>query len=414
MARPQEAQSLVQLAHSKRHVVRRPAADVRAATIVALQSGGQIVQHPFIPDAPQHVVQDLAGDCLRPLRLEQQGEGHFQGVKCRSDDAEWQPNRTLEQKLRCRQCSACLRYRRRMWQRRAVREHRTAVEADRRSWFVTLTVEPGERFRAFAETRQRVGPAWDRLSPRDHAEELLRTLSPLVTRWLMRLRKAGARFRYLLVSEPHRDQFPHFHLIMHEVDALHPLRKEKIEGKWPHGLTHARLVKDVRQAFYVAKYLGKTPLSRLRASQHYGDGPASRQVATDGRTLCQEAMKVMIDKARSELPPPSTAPEGVTVGMPPEPQECERPGGPTLERSEEPTGGKEVTDNVLQHNPKDVTLAPQTNNYLVSPETVLRSIGTDRQRDDTGPASSAEADGSRGGRATGRAGRGGVPPARPP
>lgn len=285
MAGVREVQALASLA-LKRRVVRRRASDVRAASVVALQSGGQIAPHPFIADAPQVVSWDLAGDCLSPWVMAQVGEGHFYGEKdekgnvvsrsfWRSDDGAsdtWEPGRTLEQKVRCRVCANCLRARGRLWFRRAVVE----IKLWPRSWFVTLTFRPEERYRLLMVTRERVGPAYDRLSIIDQFRELLRTIGPLVTKWLKRLRKggfgyAGSRFRYLLVVEKHEDGWPHFHALLHEVSELMPLRKAAIEGQWPHGFSQVRLVDDARGgARYVAKYLSKDAASRVRASKDYG------------------------------------------------------------------------------------------------------------------------------------------------
>lgn len=277
MAGVREVQALASLA-LKRRVVRRKASDVRAASVVALQSGGQIAPHPFLADAPQVVSWDLAGDCLSPLVVAHVGEGHWHGDKelafrhLKGDV--WEPMRTLEQKVRCRVCANCLRARGRLWFRRAVVEIRLWP----RSWFVTLTFRPEERYRLLLETRQRVGAGYDRLSALDQFRELLRTIGPLVTKWLKRLRKggfgyAGSVFRYLLVVEKHKDGWPHFHALLHEVSELAPLRYDAIVGQWRrhHGIAECELVKDVRGgARYVAKYLSKDAASRVRASKDYG------------------------------------------------------------------------------------------------------------------------------------------------
>lgn len=285
MAGVREVQALASLALKRRNV-RRRASDVRAASQVALQSGGQIAPHPFIPDAPQVVSWDLAGDCLSPWVMAQVGEGHFYGEKdekgnvvsrsfWRSDDGAsdtWEPGRTLEQKVRCRVCANCLRARGRLWFRRAVVETKLWP----RSWFVTLTFRPEERVKLLYETIARVGGQgpWSRLSAVDRFRELLRTIGPLVTRWLKRLRgpgRAKLRFRYLLVVEKHEDGWPHFHALLHEVSELMPLRKAVIQRQWPHGFSQVRLVDDARGgARYVAKYLSKDAASRVRASKDYG------------------------------------------------------------------------------------------------------------------------------------------------
>jgi len=290
VANLREVRDLAKLARSMRRRVHRPSADVRAATVVALQSGGQIVPHPFIPDAPQHVAWDLAGDCVAPRVNDQEGRGHFEAWWGR--EVRWQPGRTLSLKVRCRQCRPCLKARQKFWTRRVVDETVRAV----RTWFVTMTFAPEVRFRLLAETRQRLGASWDNLHPREQHGELIRSAGPLVTRFLKRLRRSGAAFRHVVVVELHQDGFPHFHLLLHEVDELRPVRKAAIEGEWgdffrdpatgrfkkdektgkrlfvPHGIIRPRLVKDARgSAAYIAKYLGKSADARIRASRGYGE-----------------------------------------------------------------------------------------------------------------------------------------------
>ena len=289
MANLREVQNLAKLARSVRSTVRRPAADVRAATVVALQSGGIIVPHPFIPDAPQHVVHDASGDCLAPRLREQDGRGHFEAWL--GGKLAWQPARTLSRKVRCRRCANCLRARLRHWLPRVIEETVRAL----RTWFVTMTFAPEVRYRLETETRLRIGAGWDNLHPAEQHGELLRTVAPLVTRYLKRLRRTGAAFRHFLVVEQHQDGFPHFHVLLHETDPLRPLRKVTIEAEWgdyfrdavtgifkkddagkrlfvPHGIIRPRLVKDPRgSAAYVAKYLGKNADARIRASRDYGE-----------------------------------------------------------------------------------------------------------------------------------------------
>jgi hypothetical protein len=249
--------------------VDRPAADVRAATIAALAAGA--VLH-----TPTYATWDVQGACQFPRNVEQAGTGHFQSSPDRQDK-EWQQGRTLSMMVPCRKCEGCLKARAWRWGKRAVAEW----EQSPRTWFGTLTFSPEERFRLIALTRQRfdaVGVTFEKMSPVERYSELHRTMGPLVTRFIKRLRK-GAKasgfeplsFRYLLAVEPHKDWVPHYHMLVHEVSDTDPVRKKALERPWPHGFTQWRLVKDSKQAFYAAKYLRKYSIARVRASECYGE-----------------------------------------------------------------------------------------------------------------------------------------------
>lgn len=169
---------------------------------------------------------------------------------------------------RCRKCAGCLRHRRNLWVARAVAE----ISASNRTWFGTLTVEPHMRFKleCEAETRLRAGGEYLRdLTPPEQFQYLANHLGKEVTRWLKRLRKKS-KLRYLLVFEAHKDGFPHVHLLLHETGEA--IRKRDLEAQWNYGFSNWRLVEkgDTKPAWYVSKYLVKDALTRIRASQNYG------------------------------------------------------------------------------------------------------------------------------------------------
>jgi len=60
------------------------------------------------------------------------------------------------------------------------------------------------------------------------------------------------------------------HVLVHE--ALGKVTKRELEASWRSGFSHWRLVPvgDTRAAAYVTKYLTKSALTRVRASQRYG------------------------------------------------------------------------------------------------------------------------------------------------
>lgn len=264
------------MAHVHRLV--RPAADVLATTRALYDAGkADVVQ-------PNYVCADLSGRCSSDLVVEQAGYGHLRlGSK---GEEKWEPARTLSLKVPCRKCGPCRKARRMLWTDRAVREYRAST----RSWFVTLTFRPEERYKLRLQAVKRLrdsGGDFERLSERDQFAELLREYQRPVSLYLMRLRKGLAKrgweltsFRYILVPERHADGAPHFHAILHEVAEDQPLRKARIEEAWTHGVLHARLLKDERAARYAVKYLGKQDFcGRLRASRHYGEVSEPQQVA---------------------------------------------------------------------------------------------------------------------------------------
>lgn len=171
---------------------------------------------------------------------------------------------------RCRKCEACLAHRRRLWTARASDE----LKAAHRTWFATLTIRPEERFRASMHAAALAGSAghgtWASMSAENQFRYLVKHLNMEIDRFLKRVRKNGAPFRYLLVSEAHKDGFPHFHLLIHE--AALPLTKRLLENNWRLGFSQFRLVDsgNTRSAFYVCKYLAKSALTRVRASKRYG------------------------------------------------------------------------------------------------------------------------------------------------
>jgi len=152
----------------------------------------------------------------------------------------------------CRKCAVCLENRRKLWASRA----RYEVKRSPRTWFITLTINPQARFLFSC----RAG------SMNYHAS--YGEISKEVTKMFKRMRKAGHRFRYMMVAEAHKDGYPHIHILMHEVSQ--PIPKREIQRQWDYGFTVVKLVKDQAAANYVAKYLSKDMRTRVRASQEYG------------------------------------------------------------------------------------------------------------------------------------------------
>lgn len=238
---------------------------------------------------------NAAGDCEAPYTVELRGvesllrkqlatvhddpfvdwiyeDGQVRFLPGRAPDAPAPPKvLTVYVKVRCRKCDKCLWHKRRLWTARAITEVRSAC----RTWFGTLTVGPDRRFWAKAKASQTVARRraedWDMLSASERTKAIARELSPEVTRWLKRVRKeSGAPLRYLLVIEPHKDDFPHFHLLLHELGQ--PIPKRLLERQWNWGFSSWKLLDqfNVTGVRYACKYLTKSVQTRIRASRKYG------------------------------------------------------------------------------------------------------------------------------------------------
>lgn len=173
--------------------------------------------------------------------------------------------------VRCRRCPPCLKYRGRTWANKGMAE----VRASQRTWFGTLTIRPDVRFQYKMRTEHRLindGQMVNEASGqyfREHVKDLGREL----TLFFKRLRKnSGAKIRYLLVAERHKDGYPHFHLLLHELRDSAPVTKRVLEDAWQVGFSNWRLVNsdEPKVVYYVTKYLTKSALTRVRASFRYG------------------------------------------------------------------------------------------------------------------------------------------------
>jgi len=176
------------------------------------------------------------------------------------------PRRYFTAYLPCRKCEVCLKRRASQWRARAKKE----LLFSTRTWFGTLTVNPYERVKIDIRARCRHHPTTsDELFKARHAE-----ISREITLYFKRLRKEGAKLRYLLVAEQHKDGWPHYHCLIHEKDT--PITKRLLQSHWLIGFSSFKLVDlfDQKVAYYVTKYISKQALARIRASLKYGtDSP---------------------------------------------------------------------------------------------------------------------------------------------
>ena len=183
---------------------------------------------------------------------------------------------TVELWTRCRKCPNCLAQRARLWRARA----RSEIGESPRTWFVTFTFNEGQRSQARNQARklcwQRHAQGFDGLSSSEQFIALHEVLSRQLALMIKRLRKnTKSAIRYLLVAEAHADGFPHYHGLIHELEPG-SVTERAIRAEWRGhnlGFVEAKLVEDAAKgAAYVCKYLTKSVLARVRASQRYGQG----------------------------------------------------------------------------------------------------------------------------------------------
>jgi hypothetical protein len=213
------------------------------------------------------VVLRYAGNCAAPVDI------HCRGLPDKllvSMNKERETPMVATIETPCRKCEPCLITRSQLWAARA----RDELAIAPRSWFGTLTLAPAQALQAkFASeiNLTKRGHDLNEVSEADQFRAVANQVSPELTRWLKRIRKnSGARLRYLLVCEAHKTGVPHWHVLIHETQGK--VVKAKLEAAWRYGFSHFRLVdkQQTKTSWYVCKYLGKSALARVRASESYG------------------------------------------------------------------------------------------------------------------------------------------------
>jgi len=227
---------------------------------------------------------------------------------------------TVNIEARCRKCLSCKRRRSMFWAAKAMTEFQKAD----RTYMGTFTMSPAEHSRLDDLITLRLAEGrvdFNVLSDREIFEERVKEFGAEVTKWLKRVRKYLAlgpgALRYLLIAEVHDSENtgeemrgrPHFHILLHERDAgsliegdplaimadhteaassgelVGAWRKLRngswvrvaraapnavVKREWSFGLTDFQWAESGNQAVYVCKYLSKSLMLRVRASQHYG------------------------------------------------------------------------------------------------------------------------------------------------
>lgn len=171
----------------------------------------------------------------------------------------------------CRKCHTCRAKRAAQWREKA----RSELSRASRTWFCTFTLSPDEQFRFKTMARvadHRNGDLFEQRTEEDKFRRVCDMIGPEITRYVKRVRKqSGAPLRYLFVTEKHISGDPHFHALIHEVNAGMPLRKAVLKEQWLLGFTRFKLVDEPRNAaWYLCKYISKEAATRVRCSLRYG------------------------------------------------------------------------------------------------------------------------------------------------
>lgn len=186
----------------------------------------------------------------------------------------------LDLLTRCRKCDACLRHRSFLWRCRSQTELLDAP----RSWFGTLTLRADLQFAYTALARAYEGnKSYGTMSINDKFRAVCKQIAPEITRYIKRVRKnSDVPLRYLIVSEAHKSGLPHFHILFHQCMASDALTYRHISDAWALGFSNFKLVDGPKAGAYVCKYLSKSLLSRVRASQGYGNFNYSHYISPEG------------------------------------------------------------------------------------------------------------------------------------
>lgn len=242
--------------------------DVQSLAAKALSKGGKLI-------SPLTVEWDITGStrCQSPYTT------FYRGVPSKGQTNKWvvikagspAPLYVLIH-TPCRKCDNCMGHRAALWRARVDRE----IRASSRSWFGTLTLSPQAQYEALTRARARArakGVEFETLHPDEQFRMRHNAITPEITKYLKRVRaQSGAPLRFMIVTESHRSGLPHYHGVIHELLTQWPVRHRVLDNQWQLGFTKWKLAdKDV--SYYVAKYLAKSNLARVRASLDYGNPP---------------------------------------------------------------------------------------------------------------------------------------------
>lgn len=248
--------------------------EVYRGALVRAITDGRLREPGSFPVAHYH------GDCMSPVQVGLIAR-HSAVVPVRSKHGDFNARPAADALVRCRNCPACVKHRKRLWTARALDE---CIGAPR-TWFVTLTLTPEwqARITILAARKDR---RFDILTDGEQFALRAEVIGPELTKYLKRVRVGASRrqaakgrvppkMRYMAVFEAHKSGLPHIHLLVHEVVGHGPVTYDDLVESWPHGFAHAKLIDDpIKSARYVAKYITKATHTRIRASVRYGSDTA--------------------------------------------------------------------------------------------------------------------------------------------
>lgn len=199
---------------------------------------------------------------------------------------------TVELGTPCRACEPCNISRGALWRHKA----RAEIAIWPRTWFGTLTFRPEVIFELQTRARHKAtlqGQDFDADPAITQARLLDAECRPEVQKFIKRVRKnTGAPVRTLVIGELHKSGLPHYHMLLHEMDAMQPVRHAQLASAWKLGFSNFKLC-DLEGSRYISKYLTKAAhaaFARVRASQQYGkphailiDRAKSRETDTGNR-----------------------------------------------------------------------------------------------------------------------------------
>lgn len=210
---------------------------------------------------------DIAGRCERPVPVELHSRPEAQLGREFVYDGRDHGSRVIMD-VKCRKCPKCLRLKAMNWRNRAVAEFRSAG----RTWFGTITLSPHAHQASLERARYRMhqqGIDYETLPEMERWCLRYQEAARELTKYVKRLRKeSGAKIRYLLVCEQHKNGLPHFHMLVHERAGT--ILHRTLKDQWKYGFTYWKLLTDAKACGYVTKYLNKSAVARVRASALYG------------------------------------------------------------------------------------------------------------------------------------------------
>jgi len=252
--------------------------DIIPLARTALDKGGSVVR-------PGAVEWKVAGRCENPVRVERWASKASKSGLLDLLQRNRETYLGVDMDVPCRRCPSCLRARARTWAHRAMFE----IQRSARTWFGTLTLSPDQHWiiqcKASSELAGR-GVAFDQLSASEQFTERHRVIGRELTLWAKRIRKnSSAPLRLFLVAEAHKSGLPHYHLLVHETDPDHQVSYRCLREAWRLGFSKFNLVgtdeTSSKVAWYVCKYLTKSNLARVRASENYGSESTTSVIVSE-------------------------------------------------------------------------------------------------------------------------------------